>query len=161
MKKPTLSALAQAAEIIAALAVVASLVYVGREVRSNTAAIRGTAVQEVSSASQEALISLAVDSALSRIHQIGTQDLSALTDAEAYRFNVLQRQIWLTMQNVFFQNEFGLLEPRVWAAYHRIICGAWANPGARDAWPNHRDALDRHFADLVEGCSKKEAPQKM
>lgn len=152
MKKPTLSAIAQAAEIVAALAVVASLVYVGREVRSNTAAVRGAAVQEVSSASQEVLISLATDSALTRIHQIGTQDPSALTEAEAYRFNVFQRQLWLGMQNVYFQNEFGLLEPRVWAAYHRIICDALANPGTRDAWPIHRGALDADFAKLVEAC---------
>ena len=42
-----LAELAQVAEIIAAVAVVVSLVYVGIEVRSNTSAVRGAAMQAI------------------------------------------------------------------------------------------------------------------
>ena len=71
MKMPKLSELAQIAEVIAAVAVVVSLVYVGRQMQSNTAAVQAAAVQAVAERSAEGLTSLARDSATSRIRQLG------------------------------------------------------------------------------------------
>lgn len=154
MKKPTLSEWAQIAEVVAAIAVIISLVYVGKELQSNTAAIRGASLQAVSNASADILLTMAGDSALSRIRQIGDRDVSELSHAETYRYAVLIRQVWLTMQNVYFQNELGVIDPRVWRGYNRIICDAWSNPGVQDTWSWHRSVLDHGFADLVERCSR-------
>ena len=54
-----LSELAQIAEIIAAVAVIVSLLYVGMEVRRNTAATQAATYQEVVQASNEYLLALA------------------------------------------------------------------------------------------------------
>lgn len=155
MKKPSLSEFAQLAEVVAALAVIISLVYVGRELRSNTAAIRAASLQSVASASAEILLTTAADSALSRIRQIGTDDITALTEAEAYRYHTLMRQVWLTFQNVYFQNELEVMDPRVWGGYTRIICSAWSNPSTPDTWPIHRPALDTGFVRFVESCARQ------
>ncbi len=143
------------AEVIAAVAVIISLIYVGRELQSNTAAIRASSLQSVSNASADILLSTATDSALSRIRQIGDEDLSGLTDAEAYRYHTLIRQVWLTLQNVYFQNELEVIDPRVWSGYARIICDAWSHPSTPDTWPIHRHTLDSGFAEFVEQCSSQ------
>ncbi len=152
MKKPSLAEAAQVAEVIAAVAVVVSLVYVGRELRSNTAAVRAESLQEVANASAEILLTTASDSALSRIRQLGDRDVSLLAEAEAYRYGTMTRQVLLNFQNVFFQHELEVLEPRVWQGYRRIICEYADNAGVRATWDWHRHALDPGFAELVEGC---------
>lgn len=45
MKKPTLGDLANLAEIIGAIAIVISLIYVGQELRANTAAVKAASLQ--------------------------------------------------------------------------------------------------------------------
>jgi hypothetical protein len=152
MKRLGLSELAQLAEVVAAMAVVLSLIYVGRELQSNTAAIRAASLQGVADASAEILLSTASDSALSRIRQVGNRDVSLLTEAEAYRYHTLLRQVLLSLQNVYFQHELGVLDSRIWAGYQRVLCDMFANPGVRDAWAVHEHILDPEFAKLVEDC---------
>ena len=55
------------AEIVGAVAVVVSLLYVGNEVRRNTTATQAATYQEVVNASNEYLLALASDSALAEI----------------------------------------------------------------------------------------------
>lgn len=152
MARFTLGQLAQIAEVVAAIAVVASLLYVGQEVKNNTNAVRGAAMQAVASPDADAVLSIASDSALSRILQIGSQDPSLLTEAEAFRFFLFQRQFWLRFQNVFQQTDLGLLDSSVWRGYLSIVCEQWAFPGVRDSWPNHRSVVDPRFAETVERC---------
>ena len=152
MARPRLAELAQAAEVVAAVAVVVSLVYVGRELQTNTAAVRGAAQQSITSAQAEIVLLEASDSALARIRQIGDSDPSALTEAEAFRYHLLLRQIWINLQNVYLQNELGLIDPRLWSVNHRTICGVWSSPGVRTTWPGHRPVLDQGFISLVEAC---------
>lgn len=154
-KRPTshrLAAVAQIAEVVAAVAVVVSLVYVGRELESNTAAIRGSSVQEATIASSESLLNVASDSSLARILQLGRQDPSRLTEVEAVRYHSFRRQFLLIAQSVYLQNELGTIEPRAWRVYERIVCDLWDTPGTKETWPLHRHLLDEGFVALVEGC---------
>jgi hypothetical protein len=153
MKNPSLAEFAQLAEVVAALAVVVSLIYVGRELQSNTAAMRAESLQSVADASAQILLTTASDSALSRIRQLGIRDISLLTEAEAYRYGMLLRQSFFTLQNVYFQYQLEVLDPRVWAGYRRVICELWSRPGVRATWDLHRHALDPGFAELVENCA--------
>lgn len=152
MKKPTLAELAELAEIVAAVAVIVSLIYVGRELKSNTAAVRAESLQGVADASGQLLMTIASDSALSRIRQLGNQDLSLLNEAERYRYAVMLRQSLFTLQNVYFQNELDVLDSRVWEGYRKVVCELWSNAGVRATWRFHRDALDPGFAELMESC---------
>jgi len=141
------------AEVVAAVAVVLSLVYVGRELRSNTAAVRGTVRQAISDAASASLLPIAADSALSRIRQLGDEDPSLLDEAEAYCHRLVMRQFWAAMANVYDQHELGLLDSQVWSGYLSTICGAWARTGPRETWPDHRPVVARGFAELVEACA--------
>lgn len=155
MKKPNLSEIAQFAEVIAAVAVVISLVYVGREIQSNAAAVRAASVEGMARASGELLLTAASDSALSRMWQVGNRDVTLLSDAEAFRHALLTRQALLTLQNAYFQNELNVLEPRVWEGYHRIVCELSSNQGFQDTWHLHRNVLDDGFATMVDACSAR------
>lgn len=147
-----LAVLAQLAEVVAAVAVVVSLVYVGRQLRNNTAAIQGSSVQATTINASQSLLEAATDSSLARILRVGSEDPSRLTPTETWRREAFIRQFWLISQSVYLQNELGTMEPREWRTYARIICDVWSRPGTRASWPLHRDLLDEGFVELVESC---------
>ncbi len=152
MAKVGLAQFAQIAEVIAAVAVVVSLIYVGSELGANTAAIQGASVQAVTAVHVESLLTQASDSALTRIRLAGDQDPSTLGEVESSQYFTLRWQIWIAVQNTYFQRELGLVGQRTWDVYHRIVCNMWSSPGVREVWPGHRELLDPGFIDVVENC---------
>lgn len=152
MRKPTLSELAQWSEVVAAIAVVVSLVYVGKGLQENTIAVKAASVQSINDGTREALMDLATSAELSQIVATGTVDRSALDDLEKARFHSYSRQRWLFFQTVWLQNELGVFDTRSWQAYARIACETISTPGNRDEWPHHVDALDPGFVEFVESC---------
>lgn len=153
MTRVGLQELAQVAEVIAAAAVVISLVYVGRELRSNTSAVQGAAIQAIATTDAAALMTVASDSALSEIVRIGRSEPSKLSDADAFRYSLYMRQFWLSFQNIYQQTTLGLLDPRVWQSYRKIICDVWASPGSQSLWNQEREILEPGFVQVVESCS--------
>ena len=152
MPKIKLNELAQIAEIIAAVAVVLSLVYVGKEVQSNTAAVRGAAMQAVASTDAEILMAVASDATLSEIVRLGHKDPSQLTPPDAFRYSLFMRQFWLSFQNIYQQSELNLIDQSVWQSYVSVICGMAARPGVQKTWLDHAGILDTAFVTVVEDC---------
>lgn len=152
MSRIGLTQWAQVAEIVAAVAVVASLVYVGREVRSNTAAVRGAAMQEIATTDAHALMTIAADSALSEIIRVGYQNPDRLSRGDAFRFQIFLRQFWLSFQNIYQQAGLDLIDHGVWESYLSVICGMWNHPGVRRTWPEHREVLAPDYVAIVEAC---------
>ena len=153
MKKPRLSELAHFAEIAAAITVVISLIYVGRQVQDNTAAIKSSTMQAVADSSDIALQNQAADEELTRIRMTGHADVSALTELEAVRYMSFHRGQWLRMQNIHAQQQLGVLDEGFWYTYSRIICDIYAEPGIRATWPDHSHVLSPDFVEFVESCS--------
>ncbi|MDX1403991.1 MAG: hypothetical protein R3192_05615 [Woeseiaceae bacterium] len=155
MSRLKLAELAQLAEIVAAIAVVVSLIYVGTEVQGNTAAIRGAAMQAIATTDADALMTVAADAELSDIVRLGDQDPSQLTAADAYRYKLFMRQFWLSFQNIFQQSELGLIETSVWQSYLTVICGRYAMPGPRQTWSEHVEILDTAFVAVIRKCENR------
>ncbi len=156
LKKLTLLEFSELAEIFAAIAVVISLVYVGFQLKANTAAVRSASIQAVTSTSVSALGALATNPDLARIRRIGDTDPSKLTSDEASRYFALQRQIWLIMQNVYLQKDLEVIGAKLWGTYQRIICNNLLQEGAVAQWQNHSNVLDPGFVAIVEACPEFE-----
>ncbi len=154
MKKLKLRDIAQVAEVVAAVGVIISLIYVGVGVKDNTAAVRAATVQSITNSSREVLVAVALDEDFARIRQLGESDWTALTDAEAFRFFQFNRQNWLYFQNVWIQWTLGVADDRVWWSFERVICSLVHQPGVWQEWPIHREVLDPEFVAVVEECSK-------
>ncbi len=155
MPKIRLNGLAQIAEIIAAFAVVLSLIYVGKEVQSNTAAVRGTAMQAVATTDASILMAVATDATLSEIVRLGHEDPSRLTPSDAFRYNLFMRQFWLSFQNIYQQSELSLIDQSVWRSYVSVICGMASRPGVQETWSSHTYILDAAFVAIVDDCESR------
>ena len=134
------------------IAVLAGLVALVVEIRTNTAAVQAAAVQEGTNSSREYLLNIALDEDLSRIRQTGRMNLEELSEPEAYRFYLQSRGNWLYWQNLWIQRELGILDERAWQSTNRITCSFVAQLGWRQDWEDHKSVLDSEFVALVEDC---------
>ena len=154
MKRLNLAETAQLAEIVAAMAVIISLIYVGFQLKANTDAVRSASIQAITSTSIEVIGAQNADPELARIRRTGNEDFSALTADETYRYNILNRQIWLTFHNVYLQRNLGVTGGELWSTYERIICIDMLRPGVVATWSFHARVLDPGFVAMVEACPK-------
>ena len=150
MAKLTLRDWASVVEITSAVAVVLSLVYVGFELRGNTRAVEGAALFEVNKIARDHLLLMWGDAEVSRIDQVGAQDLSQLNPEEQQRYNWNVRSFWLGMQTVFRQHDLGILPDEEWRVYNNVICLNIAFPGTRALWTG--TDLIPDFVRVVEAC---------
>ncbi len=134
------------------IAVLAGLVALVVEIRTNTAAVQAAAVQEGTNSSREYLLNIALDEDLSRIRQTGRMNLEELSEPEAYRFYLQSRGNWLYLQNMWIQTELGVFDERAWESTNKIICSFFTQLGWRQDWENHRSVLDPEFVALAEDC---------
>jgi hypothetical protein len=150
VKKLTLTDWAQLAEIIAAVAVVISLIYVGAGLRANAAAIRSASVQAITNTFVALLTAQTTSADLSRIRRIGDMDQSSLNEDEQYRYRTLYHQLWISFQNVYLQMRLDVVGGDLRETYRRIICAELQKPGVRATWKDHASVLNPDFVEAAE-----------
>ena len=138
-------------EILGIGAVILGLVFVGFELRQNTAAIQAETMQGLSDASQEYLLLLGSDVHLAELVRKGGQTPDQLSESEALQFFYLKRSQWIRYQNAYLQYQRGTMGDADWAFYELLICRS-----RRMDWKDHRDALSRPFSEFVEACTSKQ-----
>jgi hypothetical protein len=145
--------LGQTITILANLGVIAGIVFLGIEMQQNTDAIQSSTAQSVTSISSSGLTELAANQNMAEIRLKGDLDNASLNEVEALQYFALNRNFWLTFQNVFFQYELGAIRPEVWENYLRIICDDFTyRPGFRSTWDDHSKVLNSNFVSIVENC---------
>ena len=82
---------AQIAEVIGAVAIVVSLIYVASELRHNTDATQAATFQQMVQLSATTLITMAQNTEMADIYSRGVQDPESLTDLERFRFFLVVR----------------------------------------------------------------------
>ena len=109
-------------EIVGLIAVVFGLIFVGIEVRQNTAAIQAETLQGLNDSSQEFLLFLASNLDLLEIQQKVHKDPDSLNEIEELRYTFLERTRWLRSQNAYFQHQRGTLGGADWETCARLLC---------------------------------------
>jgi hypothetical protein len=138
------------AQIVAGLAVVGSLIYVGIQIHQSTRATRLAGVQ-------------AVQSAIGRVEELIIRDAefadmlrrsmgeTGLSDTERVRVNVFYRHALRTYQSAHYQYVNGALEEAVWIPQARTLSAILhADRGIREFFETERYALAPEFATLCD-----------
>jgi len=137
-------------QIVGALAVVASLIYVGIEIRSNTEATQAATRQAALQADIEYLGSVLDPATLLRAEVKLNQGLE-LSPEEQYVLIERQHVNFRVFENAFYQYSYGLLVPERWETYRRIIETRFRNyEPTRTMWANFGANFDEGFRVEVE-----------
>lgn len=141
-------------ELLGSVAVLVGLIFVGLELRQNTAAVEAASLQNQTDSSTNFLMLVASDPDLARLWMAGSNNPGKLDEIDTFRFLLLARGRWLRMQNAFLQWRRGMLTDEDWALYEGLVCEPETTRGIQfqSTWNDHRKALVESFVDFVEAC---------
>ena len=143
-------------EIGGAASVLVGLIFVGAELRQNTAAVEAATFQSLTDASSDWLMMVAADPELLRAWTIGSTDPEQLDAADSTRYFLVTRSFWVRMQNVYSQWERGTLGDDDWQFYDEVICGRNAGAGLSKGniatFDQHKNVLSDGFVEYLDDC---------
>ena len=140
-------------ETVGFIGVIASLVFVGLEIRQNTQAAQAAAIQESINVARQQIQMYALDAEANRIQMIGRESLDALTAEEEERYRWMLLSFFWGMQGLYRQWDLGVLPNEEWEAWYRVICLNIGNAGTRQVWDSGTFAhYTPDFRTKVESC---------
>ena len=153
-----LNDLANIGQVIGAIAVVISLIYVALQIRQNTNAIRAATAQSVHEHYANWYNSFARDETLSAIAIKGLKDYEALSETEKARFVALFMAFLSYGQNAFLKWRQGLLEPSLWVGWEQVLMNLIGAPGGKGLWKERAYLFGEEFRRHVEDDLMKRTP---
>lgn len=142
--------MAEIAEVVAAVGVLVSLLYVGYEINQNTVAVRSTAYQAIHDAEDQFWADLGGDADAVVLWQKGLEEgLDALGSKSRDRFVIIARRLIYLYQNVHYQNRKGVVEKDLWQAWVASLDEFLAEPGFIEVVDEVRPHLSDAFDELV------------
>ena len=144
-------------QIVGAIAVVVSLVYLAIQVRQNTAAIAAQAAHDALAAVREFNQHLMVNPPMARIFRIGQEDPSALTESELEQFVHIVFTFFKTAEAVHAQSMKGTLDAETWRAWEWVFMAWGQSPGFAAYWSIRRGLFTPAFQALYD--SWPESPE--
>src|SRR5262245_15999190 len=114
-------------QIVGALAVVVSLIYLAREIRTNARSARVASLHDVN----RWLGELVEHPHLAELYYRGIQDFQPLKDGDLVRFSALMYQLFDIFRKLYFQQLDGHLEPRLSGPTEVVMRDINAYPGVQ------------------------------
>jgi len=137
-------------EIVAAVAVVVSLIYLAVQVRENTHAAKLAATRELLSAAHSAIAANSVDPEISEIWLVGIRDRSRLNHRDGFRFTKLLFEIFSAHEQQFFHLEESLIHAKLFESQIKAYEAALVWPGVREWWETNRNGFNADFQAHVD-----------
>ena len=145
-----LSDAAQWAEIVSAIGLVVSLVYVGVQVTDNTSATRSATASTASTEFIDWYEHISSDPELMDVWLRGVTAPETLDQREELRFIFLLHIVMLQFQNNYYLVEEGTLDEKMLASINNTLTTIRGTPGFELYWPLRRDLFFPEYRDFVE-----------
>ncbi|MFT4888182.1 MAG: hypothetical protein ACJAY7_000484 [Pseudohongiellaceae bacterium] len=137
-------------ELIAAIATVATLVYLAIQIRSNTKTARGNTHHATSTAWSELTAKVAGDDYLSKVYQEGRLNPEALSKEEKFRFYLIEDAFMGQIENIWTQYTNDLFPKSNQDRFDNILRAQFATPGIVEYWSRRKSLFTTEFVDYVE-----------
>lgn len=145
-----LSEAANWAEIVSAVGLVISLIYVGIQVTDNTSAMRSETASNASTEFIDWYTHLSGDPELMDVWLQGVTEPEALDEQEQLRFVFLLHIIMLQFQNNYYLVEEGTLDEKMLYAVNNTLATIRGTPGFEMYWSLRRDLFNPEYQAFVE-----------
>ena len=154
----SLNDLANIGQVIGAIAVVISLIYVALQIRQNTNAVRSATAQTVHEHFAKWYHLVAADDELSRIVASGLGDYGSLSEKERVRFIAAFMAFLSYSQNAFLKWREGLLASPLWMGWELVIMNLVCAPGGKAFWKDRAYMFGDEFRRYIEDDVMKKKP---
>jgi len=158
-------AMAAIAELVGALGVIASLVYLATQVRSSTSQSRQAAAQSVQLKVNSLLETLAANPSLADAYVRGSKGLGALTESEAMQVSAMYLALIRAYEELLHYHQSGAVDEWAWTSIRSTVQSVASAPGFSDWWAARgswfSDGFQRHVAaDLIAG-ERRDLPAEL
>ena len=159
MEALTLEGIYFIGQTIAAVAIVISLIYVGRQVKQNTEATQIGASQAF--VQMFNTITNNIGSTASDIWLRGVRDFDGLNEHEKVRFSTSAAQLVRVFESAYYQWRRGALDNDIWSGFSRAQLDILNEPGMKQWWSIRKRWHGDQFQTWIDGCLESEAAEPM
>ncbi len=146
----TLETIYFASSIAAALGVIASLVFVGWQIRQNTLATRAVCHHSITDAMNQANLAMAQNPQLAQIWATGIQDRRGLNDQERWQLDTILLSYFHVFDTMHYQARIGAGDEGLLRAEEQGIASLMALPGVRDWWRDNPFGYSEEFRSFID-----------
>jgi hypothetical protein len=139
----------QIAGIVTSVAIIVSLAYLAVQVQQNTQAMKLAAGNYAAEQARTLFLVSASPEHRELVFK-AWQDPDSLEGIEKFGYFGLMHDYFRTLENVYYQQTDGALDPRLWDGLHRSIGFVMTLPGIRHYWSQRRDWYSSDFQSFVD-----------
>ena len=136
-------------EIIGAIAVVASVIYLALQIKKQTEEARLEASRDIASDFIDTLRAVSENPELSRILPKGVADYDQLEGDERIRVNYYFASIFRIAEQQFLHTSHGTLDSIYFESFVLAVRGLLANRGPRQWWEHNQHIFSPSFGEFV------------
>ena len=148
--KARLPELAHVAEIVSAVAIVISLLYLGIQVNGSTRAVRSAATNDAATAVQSWYMAIGSSEQTSRLWFHGVTDPDSLSREELFQFVMMTHAVMLGFQNSFNLAEQGALDVEIRESINKTVVSVKDQPGFELYWRLRGPLFGQDFRDYID-----------
>lgn len=148
-----LDQIAKLAEIVGAVIVVITLIYLALQIRQNTQTMLSTGAQATHDALVSFYVLLATNSDLLRVFRSGAQDPATLTEDESAQYFAIWTYLMFMTQNWFYQSRTRALDEELTKTWLSAISPDFQLPGFKYYWEHRKFMFSEALRNYVEEVS--------
>lgn len=137
-------------EIVGAVAVLITFIYLSVQIRQNTKAVRSTALDSSVTALSTIRDRILSDKEIAELYMLGCEDPDSLDKADLSRFRMLLTNILYAMMNLYENSKDTGISEAFWANLKPNIYRVFATKGGRWFWSEYRHEFEDEFAREVD-----------
>ena len=137
-------------EIIGALAVFLTLIYLALQIRQNTKAVQASAVDASISRVTSVRQSMYESAEIAGIYIAGLANPDDLDELSRTRFRLLMHNVLLAISNIYSQTNFAGLSSSMWGSQLVLLRRVVTSPGGQWFWKEYQLEFDETFREQIE-----------
>lgn len=137
-------------QIVSALALIVSLLFVGIQIRQNTLSTQTARHQSIVQAIADWSREVALNNDIANLMVRGSANFEQLDPVQRLQFALLHVALFRNYENIFYQHAQGAIDNHVWEGWAYRMRATFALPGVRAWWPPQRDSYSDAFRDFLE-----------
>jgi len=153
----TLEQLGSLGEFVAAIATLATLIYLAAQIRQNTTSVKAAAAQSLLDSLSEALSTGASSPEQARVLVLGQTDYDQLSEEERMQFTFFLLRWFRVLEQAHHSHRLGHLDASIWQGHVRHFEGVIQAPAVRRWWSIRQAVFSLEFREFVENLDVDES----
>lgn len=151
----SLERILQVGEIVAAIAVIISVVFVAIEIRQSSQAQVQATTQAAVSDYLDSLELMASDGEFACLYTRAVQDFESLNGADRLRFSAYYMSTYYQLQEMHRLAEEGAIDADTWSGFHSLLQETTRYPGVRQWFALRRTWFSERFQAYVDALMQQ------